>query len=636
LTVVDGQNARRGFRIVPTEEATISIQGLTVQNGLSNVAVPSEQGHFMGGGMICRADNKGPLVFVTLSLSNVVFSNNVVQGTGNATAGGGGAAFYYQCRTTLENVVFDSNQVTGGVAPDSTRGAQVLGGGFFATGNSDIVATDITLTDNTIQAGSGGVGQDGDGERADGLGGGAAMQYNTVTITGITATGNQAIAGDGSQYGGYGTGGALFFEKNTGTVTVTDGTLSGNNATGGAGTSDQGGEGGGGAIRSQDSTLHLERLNIVNNSAIGGANTNDAGDGSGGALYFSRGSDPWGYPSTVTGINLVIADNVAEAGEGGQRWGGGGGIFCQNTDLTLTHATIAGNSVLSTMAAPAIIVLHYDGSGIWGSRARLYYSIIANHTTASWGPAAMAQRSGDTLELNYTLFNGNSNNYGAWPSETPTVSNNNEITPSGDPAFVSLGSPNYDYHIGGSSAARDKATGSTTSLDIDKESRPSGSAADVGADEYVPMNAELVLFKSYAPSNIAATGSPQVVPVLHKITLRNTGMGNTTSATLADVLSTPASPLGMTFATGPNCSSGTVCNHIAGTVNWSGNLDAGSAVTITYTTNVNVPAGYAETTAITTTTSYAYTDEEGGSGTGTIVPAFFVNGRLIYLPLVLR
>jgi hypothetical protein len=92
----------------------------------------------------------------------------------------------------------------------------------------------------------------------------------------------------------------------------------------------------------------------------------------------------------------------------------------------------------------------------------------------------------------------------------------------------------------------------------------------------------------------------------------------------------------MTFATGPNCSSGTVCNHSAGTINWSGNLDAGGAVTITYTTNVNVPAGYAETTAITTTTSYAYTDEGGGSGSGTIVPAFFVNGKLIYLPLVIK
>jgi hypothetical protein len=58
---------------------------------------------------------------------------------------------------------------------------------------------------------------------------------------------------------------------------------------------------------------------------------------------------------------------------------------------------------------------------------------------------------------------------------------------SGSADFISPGAPDYDYHILGSSAARDQATGSTVIVDIDGESRTLFGEHDIGADEYAPI-----------------------------------------------------------------------------------------------------------------------------------------------------
>ncbi len=628
LTIIDGEHVRRGVEISDVVgNVSIAFQGLTIRNGFNDKTLAG--GEFIGGGMLCRSGDAGKTV--TLSLTSVKFENNQVQGTTNGPAGGGGAGFYEKCPVTMQQVTFSGNQVIAGDATNNTRGGQALGGGFFATNGSHITANTIVLVNNTARAGSGGQGYLNDTwNRADALGGGAAMQYNNVNIVGITATNNQAVAGSGSAYGGFACGGALFFEHNTGTVAISDGVLSGNQVTGGASTS-EGGASSGGAIMSTDSVLSLERLTIVNNSSIGGAGS-DGGDAGGGALYFTRAVSPWGAPSTVTGVNLIIADNVAEAGAGANRWGGGGGIFSQNTDLTLYHATFSGNRVLDSMQAPALIALNYAGTDIGWSTARLYYSIIANHTPASFSYAAMALSSGDTLQMNYTLFyNNGGRNYGG----SGSISNNNEV-PSGNPAFVSPGAPNYNYHITYSSAARDRAIGSSTTLDIDKDARPIGAASDVGADEYVLHNAHLVVSAFNTPTNIVAGGSTSHT-VVHRIVVQNTGDIAATTATLTEQLSTPSAPLSMNVSSGPTCTSGT-CNYNATTrrITWSGSVPSGGSVTITYDLLVNVPTDYTASTAIPSTLNYSFADNEGGSGNGTLVSSVFINARQVYLPLVAR
>jgi hypothetical protein len=471
-TILDGQNMRHGVEIISVPAITVTMQGLTIQNGYASSPVPYS-GEYSGGGLVCRNDDPNTPRFVSLNITNVIFRNNRVQSWGNRAASGGGMSLYLRCRATLADVIFDNNSVTGGDAPDGYCGASALGGGLFATQQSDVTGTRVTFTNNSVIAGSGGTGICSDGwSTPDALGGGAVFQLNNVSIEQITATNNSVLGGNGSQRGGTGAGGGIFFEFST--AWIRDGMVKGNSASGGNSDS-MGGIASGGGIMASDSTLMLERLKIINNTSSGGSG-NDGGDAGGGGMYFTRVSTS--NAGSTTGTNLILADNITQAGLGNNRWGGGGAIFNQNTTLTLIHTTIAQNSVLSTMQGPAIVSLNYLGS----SSINLQYSIVALH--GNTGAAVIIQKMGDVGVFDRTLFFGNQGgNYGCQPGMSGcTITSTNQIT--GDPAFVSPGSPNFDYRISRLSAAKDIAMGSTIPLDIYKQARPCNFVSDVGAHEY--------------------------------------------------------------------------------------------------------------------------------------------------------
>ncbi|RME52123.1 MAG: fibronectin type III domain-containing protein, partial [Caldilineae bacterium] len=226
------------------------------------------------------------------------------------------------------------------------------------------------------------------------------------------------------------------------------------------------------------------------NRSIGG-DAPDGGDAGGGGLYFTRVKTD--HVSKITGVNLIIADNVAQAGQGSNRWGGGGGLFAQDSQVDLSHVTMSNNQVLNTMQGPAIVSQHNLGS----SDLKLRYSIVANHEGRDIfnNPRApiVVQKAGDVATISDTLFHNNTVDFDTKQeaSHQPGLAASSiTITGklSGDPMFLNPGAPDYDYHIGLDSAALDKAGSSTTGEDIDGETRPFGPARDVGADEAAALH----------------------------------------------------------------------------------------------------------------------------------------------------
>ena len=100
------------------------------------------------------------------------------------------------------------------------------------------------------------------------------------------------------------------------------------------------------------------------------------------------------------------------------------------------------------------------------SEVVLYNNIIVNHTVG----ITNADTAGSIVGAKYTLYEGNTLDYGAGVNSTYEVAG---------PANLLA-----DYHLGTGSGAINQAVGATgVTDDIDGDPRPVGPAADVGADE---------------------------------------------------------------------------------------------------------------------------------------------------------
>jgi len=607
LTVIDGQNARRGFHVY--DVAAMSLQGVTIQNGYKT----GNGNDVTGGGIYCTRG-------ASVNLTNVVIKDNRAQGSpGNINTVTGGGLAAYNCSITLNTVTFDNNKALGANA--SPRGAQARGGGFFAT-SSTVAGQNLTVSNNQAVAGnsSSGNGMTSDGEVAQSFGGGFDIgSASTATLSNIDVQNNISQAGNGGTYGGFGSGGGVFVEGYPGTatnITITGGKINNNQAIGGNGNGTKNGKGGatGGGLMSGGTgtggpNLTLNELEIIGNLAQGGL----AANASGGALYFQAAGG-------FTGNNLIIANNTITPGSGGV--GTGGAIEVGSNvarSLTLNYSTIANNKV--TLPAVGNII------SIFGSPTTFYFkdSIIANHTDKP--AAAFLGGSGHSVVVNRSLWYNNAEP--KFSGSGGTVVINSPVT-TGNPAFVNIAGNNF--HISGSSAAIDKSTVGTVSKDIDGDTRPGGSAYDVGADEYLPALSKST--KSASPYLLDTSASTSY-NVTYTIKVINSSSGNV-AASLADPLPTLSS-VSTNLSSGPTCTGGTTttCQFSGGAIQWNGTANANSQVTITYVVHFGFPSNYTTSAGVTTSATMSYTDN-GAPQNQSLSSTIIVNPKQTNLPIVIK
>lgn len=475
VTIIDGQNAHRGVQLHgPTaNDASLHIEGFTIQNGRKQGATSGGDGltFAFGGGFL--ADRASVIARNLIIKNNQAIGGNTSNSYGGAS-GGGGMAFRANTNGIhLENILFDSNSSRGGSGP--ARGGFGIGGGLY-TLEAVVTGSNLTFTNNLAQAGSSNGSGFAANNYADAQGGGAAFHnFSDVTIDTIVSTDNQAIGGNapnGDGGGAYGAG--LYGERAT--IHLSNIDVRDNLTQGGDGQdptmSSSIGHGGGWASSRSDVTI--EKGNFVNNSAIGGVGDIFWGAGGGAGVYFSGHAED----NTLNLTNVIIADNYSEmgiSGSGTTTGGGGAGLFVNGGTANVSHATFAQNRLGSSpMQGNGIVVIN-------GGTANISHSIIANHTAYS-GAIAVHAQPGNNVNFDTNLLFGNNTDTGGGGTFTGAGTN---LT--GDPNFISAGSPNFNYHISSGSAAIDQAVGSTVSDDIDSQSRTAFGTPDIGADEYAPL-----------------------------------------------------------------------------------------------------------------------------------------------------
>ncbi len=250
-TIVDGGGKLRVFETV--KDSTISLMGLTIQNGLADGA--------NGGGVLNRGH---------LKLADVTLKSNRSKGDPLSASGNGGAlANDTDGTANLLNVRVEGNTADG-------RGGGIANGGDLQIMNSTI-SGNSSLTDD-----GGGIQNDGvlslllsevDGNRAKSGAGINNLKGGQLKLTDSTLAGNQA----GSD------GGGLF---NGGTVTAVNSTFSGNTA----------GAAGGAIANRAEGTVALNNATLAGNKAASG----------GGIANEST--------ATINAANTIIAANSAQNG----------------------------------------------------------------------------------------------------------------------------------------------------------------------------------------------------------------------------------------------------------------------------------------------------------------------------------
>jgi hypothetical protein len=369
----DDDDAFEGGGGLFNQGGTMTVTGATVSNNAASGPGGS------GGGAFNSGDGE-------LTIRSSTFTSNTSNRAGGGIEVNGGTV-------TLEDVDFASNNAgtspgnggalhvtTGTVNATSgevTGNMAVEGGGFWNNAGSTMTLTGVSLSGNRAM-----------GTDADNGGGGLYNNGGTLNLNSVTLAENTATEGSGS-------GGGLL--STAGTVTVTGSSFSENDA-----------NRAGGAIEIVEGMLMLTDTDFTGNA------TGDA-PGNGGALHVtgaarvtvtggtvsgntaaSEGGGFWNQTAarmTVTGT--VFTDNVAE---GDAADGGGGALYNNGGTLRLMQARIVRNSATGDAGS---------GGGILNNGGTLHMSGgIVDTNRANRAGGGIEDASG-TVQLDSVLVRGN-------------------------------------------------------------------------------------------------------------------------------------------------------------------------------------------------------------------------------------
>lgn len=360
-TTIDAQNNSRVFEIL-TQQSDVTFTGLKITRG----QVAGE-----GGGIRDGADH-----FSTLSLNDVVLSNNSASGLG-------GGLFVYGYNTVnitnskiIGNSTTDNGANGGGIhgfnggiltisnseiSGNETFGDEAGGGGLYWLANP-ITVTDSIISNNKTY-----------GESA--VGAGIYTIDSNLQIHNSVLSSNETSAPDspggavyigplgsltvdsGSQFISNRTltdgsnGGAIYSAG--GTVSITDSQLHGNMVAGESSS--------GGAVAMVSGVLSIVRSELEANGAIGPADPFVSNPVSGGGVYMANG--------TVTIDSSLLVNNTTT--------GNGGGAYVTFGRLNVINSTISANSATTPNRSTG------GGIGIYSAEVAMDSSTVAFNTAAS-------------------------------------------------------------------------------------------------------------------------------------------------------------------------------------------------------------------------------------------------------------
>jgi hypothetical protein len=309
----------------------------------------------------------------------------------------------------------------------------------------------------------------------------------TVTISGLTISGGDALDGDGIEQGG------AFFTNVGTTLTINDCVISGNRANGFGGAIMFGGTGNPrGALNISNTTFSGNTASdggaifvgyedaTISNSAF----TGNTATGGGGAINASTSSG-------VTLNNSTLSGNSA---------GGGGGIYLNNGSVTVKGSTVAGNSATGNGGG-----FDQDGCCAFSS---LTSTIVAKNTAGALGPDFYCYiNDGD-----YNLI-GNTKDICNLPGSHNITNTDPVLGPlannGGSTQTMALlpGSPAIDQGKNAAGAANDqRGSGFPRIFDAGLTKPAGGDGADIGAFEVQTTptkTSQTITVNTHAPASAA-------------------------------------------------------------------------------------------------------------------------------------